>query len=114
MTEPSRRRPLRTLLRGLRRGRELVVASDLPPADAERVVKAIDDVLGQRETNAQRAAVLRLVQAYAGLDDQGRRRFLETVASRFGTDPAELDRGLPGCATRARIGSAPSAPCAAP
>jgi malonyl-CoA decarboxylase len=94
MTEPSRRRPLRTLLRGLRRGRELVVASDLPPADAERVVKAIDEVLGQRETNAQRAAAQRLVQAYAGLDDQGRRRFLETVASRFGTDPLELDRAV--------------------
>ncbi len=94
MTEPSRRRPLRTLLRGLRRGRELVVASDLPPADVERVVKAIDDVLGQRETNAQRAAAQRLVQAYAGLDDHGRRRFLETLASRFGTDPAELDRAV--------------------
>ncbi len=94
MTEPSRRRPLRTLLRGLRRGKGLVVASDLPPADAERVVKAIDEVLGQRETNAQRAAAQRLVHVYAGLDDQGRRRFLETLASRFGTDPVALDRAV--------------------
>ena len=94
MTEITRRRPLRTFLRGLRRNKELVVAADLPPADAERVVKAIDDVLGQRETTARRAAALRLVHAYAGLDEHGRQRFLQTLADRFGTDAAEVDRAV--------------------
>ncbi len=94
MTEITRRRPLRTFLRGLRRNKDLVVAADLPPADAERVVKAIDDVLGQRETTARRAAARRLVNAYAGLDEQGRQRFLQTLADGFGTDPAEVDRAV--------------------
>ena len=71
MTEPARRRPLRRLLRSLRRSRGLVVAPDLPAGDVARVVKAIDDVLAQRETNAQRAAAGQLVAAYAGLVPTG-------------------------------------------
>ncbi len=76
MIEASRRRPFRGLLRSLRRSRGLVVAPDLPPGDVARVVKAIEEALAQRETTAQRAAAERLVAAYAGLDLDGRRRFL--------------------------------------
>ena len=77
MTEATRRRPFRGLLRTLRRTRELVVEPGLPPGDATRVARAIDEVLAQPETDAQRAAAGRLVVAYAGLDPGGRRRFLE-------------------------------------
>jgi malonyl-CoA decarboxylase len=82
------------LLRSLRRSRDLVLAPDLPEGDVTRVVKAIDDVLDQPETNAQRAAAGRVVVAYSRLDPDGRRRFLETLAGRFGTEPAALDRAV--------------------
>jgi malonyl-CoA decarboxylase len=82
------------LLRSLRRSRDLVFAPDLPESDVARVVKAIDDVLEQRETNSQRAAAGRVVVAYSRLDPDGRRRFLETLATRFGTDPVPLDRAV--------------------
>ena len=62
--------------------------------DVARVVKAIDDVLAQRETNAERAAAGQLVAAYAGLDPDGQRRFLEALAMEFGTDPLALDRAV--------------------
>jgi malonyl-CoA decarboxylase len=94
VTEPARRRPFRGWLRSLRRSRDLVLAPDLPEGDVTRVVKAIDDVLDQRETNSQRAAAGRVVVAYSRLDPDGRRRFLETLATRFGTDPTLLDHAV--------------------
>jgi malonyl-CoA decarboxylase len=81
-------------LRSLRRSRDLVLAPDLPEGDVTRLVKAIDDVLEQRETNSQRAAAERVVGAYTRLDPAGRRRFLETLASRFGSDLTALDRAV--------------------
>jgi len=72
----------------------LVVAPGLPPGDVARVVKAIEEALAQRETTAQRAAAERLVAAYAGLDLEGRRRFLAAVAAEFGTDPVAVDRAV--------------------
>ena len=51
MTEATRRRPFRGLLRTLRRTRELVVEPGLPPGDATRVARAIDEVLAQPETD---------------------------------------------------------------
>jgi malonyl-CoA decarboxylase len=71
-----------------------VLAPDLPEGDVSRLVRAIDDVLEQRETNAQRAAVEEIVAAYSRLDPDGRRRFLETLAARFGADPTRLDRAV--------------------
>ena len=94
VTEPARRRPFRGWLRSLRRSRDLVLAPDLPEGDVTRVVKAIDDVLEQRETNSQRAAAERVVVAYSRLDPDGRRRFLETLATRFGADSGALDRAV--------------------
>jgi malonyl-CoA decarboxylase len=94
VTEPSRRRPFRGLLRSFRRSRDLVLAPDLPESDVTRVVKAIEDVLDQPETNAQRAAAERVVVAYSRLDPAGRRRFLEALATRFGADAAALDRAV--------------------
>jgi len=81
-------------LRSLRRSRDLVLAPDLPDGDVTRVVKAIDDVLDQRETNSQRAAAERVLGAYTRLDPAGRRRFLEALATRFGADPVTLDRAV--------------------
>jgi malonyl-CoA decarboxylase len=81
-------------LRSLRRSRDLVLAPDLPEGDVTRVVKAIDDVLDQRETNSQRAAAERIVGAYSRLDPDGRRRFLEALADRFGADATTLDRAV--------------------
>jgi malonyl-CoA decarboxylase len=104
MTEATRRRPLRGLLRSLRRSRGLVVAPGLPPGDATRVARAIDDVLAQPETDAQRAAAERLVVAYTGLDAGGRRRFLKVLASEFGTDPVALDRAV----DRVRVARTPT------
>src|SRR6185312_3490301 len=77
VTELARRRPFRGWWRALRRSHDLVLAPDLPEGDVTRVVKAIDDVLDQRETNSQRAAAERVVGAYSRLDPAGRRRFLE-------------------------------------
>jgi malonyl-CoA decarboxylase len=94
VTEPARRRPFRGLLRSLRRSRDLDLAPDLPGGDVARVVRAIDDVLDQRETNAQRAAAERVVLAYSRLDPDGRGRFLQALATRFGSDPARLDRAV--------------------
>jgi malonyl-CoA decarboxylase len=71
-----------------------VLAPDLPESDVHRVVKAIDAVLDQPETNAQRAAAERVVVAYLRLDPDGRRRFLETLAQRFGADSAALDNAV--------------------
>ena len=70
------------------------MAPDLPPADATRMVKAIDAALAQRETTAQRAAAEQLVAAYAGLDADGRKRFLRAVATEFGADPAVITRAV--------------------
>lgn len=78
----------------MRRSRDLMLAPDLPDGDVTRVVKAIDDVLEQRETNSQRAAAERVVVAYSRLDPEGRRRFLETLATSFGADPGSLDRAV--------------------
>src|SRR5262249_43315407 len=86
VTEATRRRPFRGWLRSLRRSRDLVLAPDLPDGDAARVVKAIDSVLRQRETNEQRAAAERVLAAYDRLDPAGRRRFLEVLARDFGPD----------------------------
>jgi malonyl-CoA decarboxylase len=94
MTDPARRRPFRGWLRSLRRSRDLVLAPDLPEGDVGRLVKAIDDVLEQRETDAQRAAAERVAVAYSRLDPAGRRRFLETLATRFGANAAALDRAV--------------------
>lgn len=94
VTEATRRRPFRGWLRSLRRSRDLILAPDLPDGDAARVVKAIDDVLGQRETNEQRAAAERVLLAYDRLDSAGRRRFLELLARDFGSDTAALDRAV--------------------
>jgi malonyl-CoA decarboxylase len=94
VAELTRRRPFRGWLRALRRSRELVLAPDLPESDVNRVVKAIDEVLDQPETNAQREAAERVVVAYLRLDVDGRRRFLETLAERFGSDADALDRAV--------------------
>jgi malonyl-CoA decarboxylase len=94
VTELVRRRPFRGWLRALRRSRDLVLGPDLPDGDVTRVVKAIDEVLDQPETNAQRAGAERVVVAYARLDLDGRRRFLEMLAQRFGADPVALDRAV--------------------
>ena len=113
VTEPVRRRPFRGWLRSLRRSRDLVLAPDLPEGDVARLVKAIDDVLDQRETNSQRAAAERVVGAYSRLDPAGRRRFLETLATEFGADQVTLDRAVDRSAppgTR-RSGPAPSGRC---
>jgi malonyl-CoA decarboxylase len=91
VAEPARRRPFRGWLRALRRSRELVLAPDLPESDIGRLVKAIDDVLQQRETTAQRAAAGRVLAAYARLDPAGRRRFLATLATEFGADSHALE-----------------------
>jgi malonyl-CoA decarboxylase len=94
VTELARRRPFRGWWRALRRSHDLVLAPDLPEGDVTRVVKAIDDVLDQPETNARRAAAERLVGAYSRLDADGRRRFLTTLAEGFGADPGALDRAV--------------------
>jgi len=57
-------------------------------------VKAIDEALAERETTAQRAAAERVAEAYAGLDLEGRRRYLVAVATEFATDPAVVDHAV--------------------
>ena len=93
-TDPASRKPFNRFLRTFRRSRGLSVAPDLPPADAQRVARTIEDLLAERETTAQRAAAERLLQAYGGLDAEGRRNFLEALAAGFGPDPAAVDRAV--------------------
>ena len=59
-------------------------------------MSTIEELLAERETNAQRAAAERLLHVYDGLDVGGRRRFLEMLASRFGTDAQAVDRAAAG------------------
>jgi malonyl-CoA decarboxylase len=94
VTEVDRRRPFRGLLRALRRSRDLDLAPDLPDHDLERLVGAVEAVLAQRETTAQRTGAARVVAAYGRLDPAGRRRFLEALAERFGADGLALDRAV--------------------
>ena len=91
-SEPPRRSAFDRLRRTLGLHRGLDVDPDLPPGDAARVAKSIDELLAQRETNAQRADAQRLVGVYEGLDADGRARFLELLAERFGTDADAIDR----------------------
>jgi len=98
MTElaPSRRRRFDRLRRSLRRSKDLVASPSLSDADAERVVQAVDALLTEPDTTTQRAAAERLVDAYLALDDHGRARFMETIATSFGTDPAAVDTAAAG------------------
>src|SRR4029078_4099321 len=81
--EPTKRGPFNRVLRTFRRQRGVVVAPDLPTSDAQRCVKVIEDLLAQRETNAQRAAAETLLNLYGGLDADGRRPVLELAAARL-------------------------------
>lgn len=89
-----RRRRLERLRRTLRRSKELVDSPGLSDADADRVSSAVEEVLAEPDTTTQRAAAERLVAAYQSLDDAGRVRFMETIASRFGTDAHALDHAV--------------------
>ena len=93
MTElaPARRRRFDRLRRSLRRSKDLVDSPSLSDADAERVVQAVDALLTEPDTTTQRAAAERIVDAYLALDDHGRARFMETIATSFGTDPSAVD-----------------------
>jgi malonyl-CoA decarboxylase len=91
-SEPTRRRRFDRMVRTFRRRRGLSVAPELPPSDAQRVEKSIDELLVQPETNAQRAVAGRLVEVYRGLDDAGRSNFLELLATSFGTGAEAVDR----------------------
>jgi malonyl-CoA decarboxylase len=86
-----RRRRLERLRRALRRSKDLVDSPSLSDADAERVARAVEEVLAEPDSTTQRAAAEHLVGAYQSLDDAGRVRFMETVATRFGTDRAAVD-----------------------
>ncbi len=91
MPEPARRRAIDRIRDTFRRRRGLAVAPELPPADAERVARSIEELLAQRETNAQRAAAERLVDLYVGLDSAGRAHFLELLAAQFAPEPEAVD-----------------------
>ena len=93
MTEvaPARRRRFDRLRRSLRRSKVLVDSPSLSDADAARVVDAVEALLTEPDTTTQRTAAERLVDAYLALDDRGRARFMEAVASHFGTDPNAVD-----------------------
>ena len=54
-------------------------------------MQAIDALLTEPDTTTQRAAAERIVDAYLALDDHGRARFMETIATHFGTDPHAVD-----------------------
>jgi len=87
----SRRRRFDRLRRSLRRSKDLVDSPSLSDADAARVVAAVAGMLAEPDTTTQRTAAERLVDAYLALDDHGRARFMETVATTFGTDPTAVD-----------------------
>ncbi|HEX5588645.1 MAG TPA: hypothetical protein VFZ17_15165, partial [Acidimicrobiia bacterium] len=89
INEPTRRTRLDRLWHTLRRHRG--PAPDLPASDRSRVTHDIEELLAERETDAQRAAADRLVALYRGLDATGRAHFVELVATDFGTDPAAVD-----------------------
>ncbi|MET0276090.1 MAG: malonyl-CoA decarboxylase family protein [Acidimicrobiia bacterium] len=88
----TRRHRLDRVLQPFRRRRGLTVAPNLPSADRDRIAKEVEQLLAQPETTAQRVAAARLVAAYRGLDADGHGHFLDLLASRFGTDPAAIDR----------------------
>jgi malonyl-CoA decarboxylase len=89
-----RRRRFEKLRRSLRRSKDLVDSPELSDADAERVAGAVEVLLAQPDTTAQRHDAERLVGAYLALDEAGRTRFMETIAARFGPDRAAVDQAV--------------------
>jgi malonyl-CoA decarboxylase len=93
VADGARRNPINSLLSGLRR-RRLAVAPDLPDSDRARLEETVEGLLAQPETNARRAAAERLLDVYATLAPDGRRRFLELLAGRFGPDDDAVDAAV--------------------
>src|SRR5258708_7831813 len=77
-----------------RRRHGLVVATDLPSADGERVADAITTLLAERSRTTQRSMASVVVDAYLSLDARGRARFLRLLAARFGTDRGRVDSAM--------------------
>ena len=91
--EPTKRGPFNRVLRTFRRrhgsgggARPAAVRCTAGPEGHRRPARA------DRETNAQRAAAEALLHVYGGFDADGRRRFLELLATKLGADPDALDR----------------------
>ncbi len=93
MADGTRRNPINSLLSGLRR-RRLAVSPDLPESDRARLEQTVEDLLAQPETNARRAGAERLIDVYGALAPDGRRRFLELLAERFGPDDDAVDAAV--------------------
>jgi malonyl-CoA decarboxylase len=93
VADGARRNPINSFLSGLRR-RRLSVAPDLPDGDRARLAETVEELLAQPETNARRACGERLVEVYTTLTPDGKRRFLELLADRFGPDDATVDAAV--------------------
>jgi malonyl-CoA decarboxylase len=92
VTEPRAGRSFDRFLRRWRRAPAAPVAPDLPARDLDWMATGVEKALSVTEPTAQREAVAEVLHGYAGLDEIGRRRFLEMLAERFSADPAALDR----------------------
>ncbi len=78
-----------------RRGAEIALKPDLPQADEERLVAAFQECVEHRGGEVQaRARAAALGQAYLGLDETGRRRFVEILAERFDVDSDRVDAAI--------------------
>ncbi|HKK29487.1 MAG TPA: malonyl-CoA decarboxylase [Alphaproteobacteria bacterium] len=88
------RRALREI--ATRRGvRSLDLKPDLPPSDQDILVAQMRDCLDARggEVTA-RARAANLGRAYMGLKAEGRRRFLQLMATKFDTDHVKVDAAI--------------------
>lgn len=78
-----------------RRDDEIDLKPDLPPSDEERLIEAFEACVEHRGGEVRaRARAASLGQAYLSLEEDGRRRFAEILATRFGVDRPGVDAAI--------------------
>lgn len=78
-----------------RRGVEITLRPDLPEADENALAQAFQECIEHRGGEVRaRGRAAALGQAYLSLNETGRRRFLEVLATRFDADRAIVDTAI--------------------
>lgn len=78
-----------------RRSVEIALKPDLPKSDEDRLIEAFQECIDHRGGEVRaRARAAALGQAYLSLDETGRRRFAEILATRFDIDRDAVDAAI--------------------
>ena len=78
-----------------KRSLEIALKPDLPESDEEKLVAAFEECVEHRGGEVQaRARAAALGDAYLNLEEEGRRRFLELLATRFAPSRKSVDAAM--------------------